>query len=72
MEGVHALHFLFKPNYFGNFAQNIIDVKQNSKKQCLTVMDIREKDNKFYYICHNKQGEKFEVEENKLDWYYNE
>ena len=35
-------------------------------------MDIREKDNKLYYICHNKQGEKFEVEENKLDWYYNE
>lgn len=31
-------------------------------------MDIREKDNKLYYICHNKQGEKFEVEKNKFDW----
>lgn len=29
-------------------------------------MDIREKDNKLYYICHNKQGEKFEVEEINL------
>lgn len=29
-------------------------------------MDIREKDNKLYYICHNKQGEKFEVEE--INW----
>lgn len=25
MEGIYALHFLFKPNYFGNFAQNIPD-----------------------------------------------
>lgn len=29
MEGIYALHFLFKPNYFGNFAQNIIGMKQN-------------------------------------------
>ena len=29
MEGIHALHFLFKPNYFGNFAQNIIGMEQN-------------------------------------------
>lgn len=29
MEGISALHFLFKPNYFGNFAQNIIGMKQN-------------------------------------------
>lgn len=28
MEGIYALHFLFKPNYFGNFAQNIIGKKQ--------------------------------------------
>lgn len=34
-------------------------------------MDITEKNNKLGYICHNKQGEKFEVEENELDWYYN-
>ena len=29
MEGIYALHFLFKPNYFGNFAQNIIGMGQN-------------------------------------------
>lgn len=29
MEGIYALHFLFKPNYFGNFAQNIIGMKHN-------------------------------------------
>ena len=47
------------------------DVKQNGKKQCLTIMDITEKDNKLYYICHNKQGDKIEAEETELDWYYN-
>lgn len=47
------------------------DVKQNAKKQFLTIMDITEKDNKLYYICHNKQGDKIEAEETELDWYYN-
>lgn len=58
MEGIYALHFLFKPNYFGNFAQ----INNNRKKDRNVIESIA---NSFHrnllFAGHQKYPNKIEL-----------